>query len=917
MNKLPIINLNSVSSESISTLSDANSKSAQSVLEQQFLARNISLKSDSVSMEVEINGRWQTIRLAIEPQTQKLELPEAQVTLDETGLKLTLQTPKYGIQIKAADQLLTLMNFLKSDSIGANITTHAEAKLSPASLQLPKLDINLAINPSLAKMLSAEPKLIAQLRANTSQLSLTVNDRFDEQLLLQPISKHKIAQSLANSTPSILLNFSEKTPKIQHPLTKAVLSLINVEKLPSQSEANIWRTATPVATMNGLEISEKPKQYAIQLKHSAKSMLAQTTNLSRADSSTPLKSNLSYDKPLLDVSLNDVKQAIRAALQKIIQAPFMFTNNKSIKAASPTLLNYPLPASKLPSLNKGKDFLPFIYPEAKNSKADPIVQLFAQIKQIVSTAPQLTITTPLKVPTHLQVTSHVSIDTKQTEKVVSNSKTVNIENPQKSQTNTPSNQALLKGKQLAQHIDKNVNVENTTQQKKDLSQQLAKPLTNENSLSKSEQSQTQKPTINILKVGSQTANSSNTQATQSLQKQMGKTLAEGKNSTTTDVQNSFQRIAKSTVELNSVNTPGTHSTPKAAQVNSTSQSSLQQTLSPSENKMSEPSQTKEAPFTSAIKNHYAPTGNIEKQLMTPFMLEPNTHKLNKAKLEISSEQINKLVNFKESKSPDLTRLVHQAFARMIDEKQHSISQIFNELNLPPAINAGLNQPLVNSNLQTSGLLNNVEKLLMTFLSSSKLVQSEGNDQQVEAKFDALLKTLQPNFKAQNLSQLQQQLPNLNSPLINELVQINNSLQHNMTQSINQSQNQSSDAQLLISLFLPTKLPDNCKQTHLQVGNYKKPAKGNLPEKTVWYIRLNFDYASAGKLSVQAELMDKSLECQITGSSTQVCTLAEPHLDTLRRKLCAHGLQVGDIELTEDGAKAEQFFNQHAIVNIQV
>jgi hypothetical protein len=215
------------------------------------------------------------------------------------------------------------------------------------------------------------------------------------------------------------------------------------------------------------------------------------------------------------------------------------------------------------------------------------------------------------------------------------------------------------------------------------------------------------------------------------------------------------------------------------------------------------------------------------------------------------------------------------------------------------------------------LLNNVEKLLLTFLSSSKLVQSESNTQEAEAKFDSLLKTLQPNFKAQNISQLQQQLPNLNSPLMNELVQLNNSLQHNMSQSINQAQNQSSDAQLLISLFLPTKLPDNCQQTHLQIGNYKKPAKGNLPEKTVWYIRLNFDYASTGKLSVQAELMDKSVECQITGNSTQVCKLAEPHLDTLRRKLSAHGLQVSDIELIEDAAKAEQFFNQHAIVNIQV
>jgi len=155
--------------------------------------------------------------------------------------------------------------------------------------------------------------------------------------------------------------------------------------------------------------------------------------------------------------------------------------------------------------------------------------------------------------------------------------------------------------------------------------------------------------------------------------------------------------------------------------------------------------------------------------------------------------------------------------------------------------------------------------------------------------------------------------------MSELVQLNNSLQQNMVQSVNisQNQNQTSDTQLLVSLFLPTKLPDNCQQTHLQIGNYKKPAKGNLPDKTVWYIRLNFDFASTGKLSVQAELMDKSLECQLTGNSSQVCAIAAPHLDTLRRKLSAHGLQVGDIELTEDSEKADLFFTQHAIVNIQV
>jgi len=946
MNELPIINLNSVSSESISTLSEANKRALHNSIEQSFLAKNISIKPDSISMDIEINGRWQTVRLAIEPQSQKLELPEAQVTLDETGLKLTLQTPKYGIQIKAADQLLTLMNFLKGDSIGANITTHAEAKLSPASLQLPKLDINLAINPSLAKMLSAEPKLIAQLHANTSKLSLTVNDRFDEQLLQQPISKHKIAQSLVNNTPSILLNLSEKTPKVQHPLTKAELPLINAEKLPSQSKANIWRTATPVATISGLEISEKPKQYAIQLKHSAKSMLAHTSKLNTTDSSTPLKSNLSYDKPLLEVSFNDVKQAVRAAIQKIIQVPFMFTNNRNIKDASPTQLNNPLPANKLPSLNIVKDSLPFIYPEAKNSKADPIVQLFSQIKQIVSTSPLFAITTPLKVPKHLQSgppllsdSSSTMLDKKLPMKgipLVQSSATHSTSSTKA----TPDNNAHLKNTHNKEKQNSTINqppvIEQSTQKSlinkktKVSSEQLqtsraitsdnvdsSNKLDNKSKVSdKLSQTVSNNPLINkkINKTvdGNKAVESINRQLTQALPQKLDKHIATQLLTNKIEVETSIAKgLPKKT--RSTLNTLANPTEQKSSANKNTENNQIVQTTP--------------RLFKVAIKNNYVPTETIEKRLIKPFIEELNLKSAEKKLPELSSEQINKLTGFKDNKSPDLTRLVHQAFARMIDEKQHSAKQIVSELNLSrndpqatqPQMSQSLpSQNLLNSPIQNAGLLNNVEKLLFTFLAASKFNQNEQvNNKHIEAQFVELLKTLQPNFKAQNISQLQQQLPSLNSPLMNDLVQLNNSLQQNVSQPVSQTQSQSSDVQLLISLFLPTKLPDDCKQTHLQIGNYKKPAKGNLPEKTVWYIRLNFDYALTGKLSVQAELMDKSVECHITGNSAQVCALAEPHLDTLRRKLSAHGLQVGDIELIEDATKAERFFNQHAIVNIQV
>ncbi|WP_138628590.1 flagellar hook-length control protein FliK [Pseudoalteromonas phenolica] len=926
MNELPIINLSSVSSESISTLSEANRRALHNSIGQSFLAKNISIKSDSISMDIEINGRWQTVRLAIEPHSQKLELPEAIVKLDETGLKLTLQTPKQGLHIKATDQLLSLLNFLKGDSIGPNITTHAEIKTTPASLQLPKLDVSLAINPSLAKILAAEPKLIAKLNANTAQVLLTISDRFGEQLLKQPIAKNKITQSLTNSFPSMVLNFSEKAPKIQHPVTKAALSLRNIELLSANTQDKSWRAATLTSTMHGLEISEKSKQYAIQLKHSAKSMLTQATKLERPTNEAPLKSGLSYDKPLLNVSFKDVKQAVRTALQNIIAAPFMLIGEKNSKNTVSSNVDIAAVVNKLPTLNKTSASQTLIYPEAKNLKSEPIVQLFSQIRQTIAFTSQFTITAPLKVPEHLLATTLFSQGNLKATPKTSMASSVSDPNKLPSESMpSPKQESSLKqpkAKKVNTEIDPN-KVQMASQgkiipkeaiQKTPLSSEvnsdkgLSSSFVGDKNANKSEQLQTPKASTKKINTRSTTSASSDLQsAVSQLHNKAGKEQINVKSGAASDTQSSMQKTMGSITQQSKIVAKNTNA--------------IQQSFSPQSKIMNDSNQVKlpSQSVLSTIKNHYVPSGSLEKLLIKPFIAEQHIDKAEKLVPEVSSEKINKLSRFKDEKSPDLSRLVHHAFSRMIDEKQHSSAQIANELNLPNPLASAATQTNINTNLQNSSLLNNVEKLLLTFLSAPKMMQNENNDSSTQAKFDALLKTLQPNFKAQNIGQLQQNIPNLNSPLMSELVQLNNSLQQNMVQSasLNQNQNQSSDTQLLVSLFLPTKLPDNCKQTHLQIGNYKKPAKGNLPEKTVWYIRLHFDYSSLGKLSVQAELMDKSLECQVTGNSSQVCALAQPHLDILRRKLSAHGLKVGDIELTEDSEKTELFFSQHTIVNIQV
>ncbi|WP_282131858.1 flagellar hook-length control protein FliK [Pseudoalteromonas aliena] len=304
---------------------------------------------------------------------------------------------------------------------------------------------------------------------------------------------------------------------------------------------------------------------------------------------------------------------------------------------------------------------------------------------------------------------------------------------------------------------------------------------------------------------------------------------------------------------------------------------------------------------------------IEAKLLSPLLKLPDsiaaTEKPVNSK-SILNSQINNITSKIEKDSPDLTRLINQAFNRMVSSTNVHPVTIQREIltNIQPSI-------LANDTLQSS-FTKGLEQMAVSILAAPAINQSiipvSLNN---HTGIDALLQVLLPTFKTGNtsaklLEQLQQ--PQVQA-LANELIQVKNTL--------NQVQvsmpNQHPDSNPLVQFLLPMKLPPEAAQTEITLGQYKKLSSDKLESKNVWFVRLNFDYAELGQLQITAELMDKALDCQLLASSQEITAIAHPHLDNLRSKLAKHGLQVGELNLKRGDTNHQAFDNSHAIINIKV
>ncbi|MBQ4849065.1 hypothetical protein [Pseudoalteromonas sp. MMG012] len=770
MNKQPIHIQTSSTSDTRTVLSDASTNSVQHSPPKTFIAKNVVIKSDSLQMDVELNGRWQPMRLAIKNGSaapSRIEL--AHVTVANNGQTLTLNTPEQSIQVKAANELMALVNLLKGLHPSTSLQQNVSVIHTPnPQLQFKKLGINLAINPALSEILKNESKLVANIQAAPQKVTFTLLNQFKDPLLTGAISKQKFTELLASNkvTPFILVDKQDIQVKFSQSQQSFTLTNTKVETSNITSTAK-WQQASITKHSQGINIAAIPQKHALTLAQPIKSQFSDIqplpNNSSISNTHKPMSDNtLGYNKPLVNITFQDIKDAVKSALNNLIAKPFESLNQKN---QTTTTMNTD---SNIAKNSQHHQKLPttldttLVLRSASRTEQAPIVHLLSRLSTVIQS---------LSMQSPLMATEKLS------------SLVLSTNNAYDSRTDWSA-----------------------------LKHSIVKP--------------TAAPLLNFPNE-----------------------------------------------------------------------------LPPSRMHYEQLSYTPKLPIERALLKTIL---GLEKQPSPAYKDLPTT--------QILTQKIDAISHFKSSDSVDLTRLVHNAFNRMIDEKNISAPKILHELQ--PHFTQFSRTPIRETHGQSSNNYTQaLDKLLVTLLAAPKATQGFSEDIQLE-RLHSLLKTLSPEFKGVQSKQLLQNLPQLNSQLLDDLIKINNAHQTNLVPSPSATKFDS-DAQLLLSLFMPMKLPPECKQTELQIGQYKKKAKENMPEKTVWFIRLNFDYAQQGKISAHAELMDKALECELLGTTAQVCNLAAPHIDGLRRKLSAHGLQVSEIVLNENAEQVDAFFDSHAIVNIQV
>lgn len=815
MNKLPI----TTNTTTASVISTDNSEVSRLDLakNQPFAAKNIQISNDKLKMDVAIDGRWQTIQLALKPPTQPNQLPEAQVSIDETGKVVTFQTPKLQAQVTLTKQLFDIFTTLKTHTPGPVVQSPATT-LPDATLHIKALDLKVPLPQAVAQLLASENKLIAHLSAQQSNVSLQVVNQFKDLLFSTALPKSMIAKLISSQLSSVDVKPQPSGITLNIHDRSVTLSPIS----SNWPAATTWQKGEVKTAFNGIDITKSTQQVKVETIKPLSALLQQVTAVNK-EVPSPLESRLvsvhtlAYDKPLLEVNLQQIKSTVVKALQVLIGRPF----GKPLTNQVDQPANSPVKKGKNDVLSRSVSTL--LAPSEKvsahneNKPSTPLQQLSNQIK--------LNFTELMaKQPLPLQK-SHLPL---QSEKLANSI----ARYLQHQLAETPKYQAPpvdfeVKQKALSLLLD---------------------TLTGKQSLS----------------------NKQVEQLTQVLERPL------------------YRKASSASVD-----------SAKTFQLQSTSQST-QVTATPSQVPQ---------PTSNQIK------GVIEALLTLP-MAKPEQKENSPNMLRQASATIEKLAKadtFKQT--PELQKLVNQAFLRLLDDRSVNALTVKNQLESQLGMATFTNTP---ASLTQSSFTQMLDRLIVSLLGSQVASLAQSNEQatqKIQALLDALLPQLKLISPKQTADALQQPQA---KELLNELGQLHNQLQPQQSQTTaTSSAKQDSETQLIVNLLFPTKVGQEQQQTQLQIGEYKKSPKPGMPEKSVWFIRLCFDFAEKGQIHAQAELMDKALECALVATSNQVKQLAEPHLATLRHKLASHGLQVAEIGLREEASFQDKFFNEHAIINIKV
>ncbi|KTF11476.1 flagellar hook-length control protein FliK [Pseudoalteromonas sp. 10-33] len=839
-------------------------------------AKNIQFSKDSITLDVLVNKHWQTLRLGTTHAPQSLDkIASANIQLSADGKQLAILPNVTTLTINKPAQLQRLLNFISTGAEVESKPLAVQVALTPApKLIIDKFNASIAINKDVAQLLSTEQPLKLVMSTSSKGAQINVINRFADTVHTQPLSQTKLVKMLTSLLPNAQLHATPKLAILTHPQKSGSFTT----QVSNAQLAEIPRSPVKVSLTNQadkLVIKTQAENAKVMLSNSFSKpfnelLTAQHANLSTSlthnNSSiklSPLVSTHSPIKSWLQTSFSDLKTRINDAVSYFENKSFANENKAQL---SPSLtLNKQLTATP-PLTNKINVIEHAGLQVATNAqkpsgdRANILPKHFSQLPPIV----QLT----------QLIKANVAVWQSPNAKVVSS----HLQIPDAKTTNTSEN--------------KQPQIEKATQQSKTaLGTQSVAPLS------------TQIKAEHAAKNTEQVLKSSTAQVQTTLNNEPQK-------QTRVKALNSLPLTKVGLSHVQQANTDNKLATLPIPKPNSqTAQQTHVLSLTPTNNNL-----------LSTVFNNTATIASqsqmlqpIEAKILTPLLKLPPSHdstqKISEEKPPLSSQIAD--IQVKATKqTPDLNALVNQAFNRMVSSSNVSPTAVQREIlaTLQP-------HSLTHDTLQSS-FTKGLEQLAVSILAAPIINQSV-TPITFESKtgIDALLQVLMPTFKtgkasSKILDQLQQSQV---QALAGELVQVKNAL----TQVNVSTPNQQPESNPLAQFLLPMKLPPEAAQTEITLGQYKKPSADKLEPKNVWFVRLNFDYAELGQLQITAELMDKSLDCQLLASSQEVSAIAHPHLDNLRSKLAKHGLQVAELNLKRGEATHAAFYKSHAIINIKV
>ena len=852
--------------------------------EQTLSAKNIVFAKDSVQMEVYVDKHWQTLRLATtESQSNQTKIASANIQLSHDGKQLTILPTQTEISLRQPNQLQSILNFINSGDQLTNKSLSVQVILQPAAkLLLNQLDASIAVNKELAQLLHNEAGLKAVITPNNRNFTLSIINRFADTLHQQPISQAKLALWLSKLVPqgqlqldknTITLNFNNYNGNIK----LAIQAPANHQRTAQSQASSAAQKVQLIAVNEQLIIKTQQPNMALLLKNSLantfqslvqKSQLSTPVNLP----ATPASPSLVSSSPIsswLQHSFADLKTRINDAVRYFESKPFSQLRPSSGKPSITTSPQQVMPAQQTEHTLLPKSLTRINLAALAINHNQP---LLADISQATSLPKHFHQSPPLVQVLQQLKASLASIT-------------------QSTQLQMAAATPLLSKAALADQA--NINPPTTPAQAKAAIVVSASQSEN--------------------KAAAPTVNPQNIAAASAHKQQQTSSIIPISNPSSASKDVSTAAInAKALAETVKKTADG----PSIQKQNATKQPDLAITAKVSANKTAQLATLSlplQWPLTATVPASQLSLP-LEAKLLASLLKTPHekplpnfTRSTTTDKQQVAA-QIDKLVNTKVSDNVDLNRLVNQAFSRMID------SQSLQPLTIQREILSVLRPESLTSSALQNSFSQSLEHLTVGILAAPSLANISALNFNAQSSLDALLQVLVPNFKATNSQKLQEQLLQPQSQaLAAELSQIKTAISQVNSTPINQQP----DTNPLVQFLLPMRLPPEAAQTEISLGQYKKPSKDQLEAKNVWFVRLNFDYAELGQLQITAELMDKALDCQLLASSQEVTAMAHPHLESLRHKLTAHGLQVGELALSQGAPQHQAFYQSHAIINIKV